>query len=67
MSDGPLMHEISPADTYQIDSDEYDSEQELDNLPDDEYDRLVEEGKLGHSCLLGTCIRKGCVLTRRYS
>jgi NAD-dependent histone deacetylase SIR2 len=44
MSDGSLVHEITPAETYQIDSDEYDSEAGIDDLGDEEYDRLVEEG-----------------------
>lgn len=53
MSDGSLVHEITPAETYQIDSDEYDSEAGIDDLGDEEYDRLVEEG--GHRCTGSTC------------
>lgn len=47
MSEGvplPPEQEIKPGDTYQIDSEEYDSDQERDNLSDGEYDKLVEEG-----------------------
>ncbi|RSH92349.1 NAD-dependent histone deacetylase sir2 [Saitozyma podzolica] len=47
MSDGSLVHEITPAETYQIDSDEYDSEAGIDDLGDEEYDRLVEEAETG--------------------
>jgi NAD-dependent histone deacetylase SIR2 len=53
MSDGSLVHEITPAETYQIDSDEYDSEAGIDDLGDEEYDRLVEEG--GHPYTCSTC------------
>lgn len=35
---------LGPAETYQIDSDEYDSDADDDNIPDEEYDRIVEEG-----------------------
>ncbi|KAK8847568.1 hypothetical protein IAR55_005427 [Kwoniella newhampshirensis] len=45
----PLAHEITPAETYQIDSDDYDSEQERDDLDDEEYDQLVEEAENGYS------------------
>ncbi|WWD00791.1 hypothetical protein V866_007726 [Kwoniella sp. B9012] len=44
-----LAPEITPAETYQIDSDEYDSDQERDDLEDDEYDKLVEEAENGYS------------------
>lgn len=47
----PPAQEIRPGDTYQIDSEEYDSDQERDNLSDGEYDRLVEEGGFGFSCV----------------
>lgn len=36
---------LMPAETYQIDSDEYDSGEEGSDMADDEYDRLVEEGQ----------------------
>nr|XP_019046968.1 NAD-dependent histone deacetylase SIR2 [Kwoniella bestiolae CBS 10118]OCF25898.1 NAD-dependent histone deacetylase SIR2 [Kwoniella bestiolae CBS 10118] len=52
MSSSPppaLAPEITPAETYQIDSDEYDSDQERDDLEDDEYDKLVEEAENGYS------------------
>ncbi|WWC86720.1 uncharacterized protein L201_001598 [Kwoniella dendrophila CBS 6074] len=44
-----LAPEITPAETYQIDSDDYDSDQERDDLEDDEYDKLVEEAENGYS------------------
>lgn len=47
----PPAQEIRPGDTYQIDSEEYDSDQERDNLSDGEYDKLVEEGRFGSSCV----------------
>lgn len=37
---------LTPAETYQIDSDEYDSDDDGSQMGDDEYDRLVEEGQL---------------------
>lgn len=40
------VHEIKPGETYQIDSSDYDSEEERDNLGEDEYDALVDEGQL---------------------
>lgn len=51
MSGSSLAPEIIPAETYQIDSDDYDSDQERDDLEDDEYDRLVEEGMLCRSLI----------------
>lgn len=54
MSEGVLLppaQEIKPGDTYQIDSEEYDSDQERDNLSDGEYDKLVEEGGFACSCV----------------
>ncbi|KAK4688847.1 hypothetical protein P7C73_g1254, partial [Tremellales sp. Uapishka_1] len=47
MSDGTVAHEITPAETYQLDSDDYDSEEERDGLGDDEYERLAEEAENG--------------------
>ena len=44
MSDGTFLHEITPDETYQLDSDEF-SEAELDILGDEEYDGLVDEGE----------------------
>ncbi|WWC59658.1 uncharacterized protein I303_102218 [Kwoniella dejecticola CBS 10117] len=44
-----LAPEITLAETYQIDSDDYDSDQERDDLEDDEYDKLVEEAENGYS------------------
>ncbi|KIR52085.1 NAD-dependent histone deacetylase SIR2 [Cryptococcus gattii Ru294] len=52
MSEGvplPPAQEIKPGDTYQIDSEEYDSDQERDNLSDGEYDKLVEEAENGYT------------------
>ena len=40
------VHEIQPGETYQIDSSDYDSEEERDNLGEEEYDALVDEGEL---------------------
>ena len=40
------VHEIKPGETYQIHSSDYDSEEERDNLGEEEYDALVDEGKL---------------------
>ncbi|WVR04783.1 hypothetical protein IAU60_001795 [Kwoniella sp. DSM 27419] len=48
-ADLPLSAEITPAETYQIDSDSYDSDQERDDLEDDEYDKLVTEAENGYS------------------
>ncbi|OXG14401.1 NAD-dependent histone deacetylase SIR2 [Cryptococcus neoformans Tu259-1] len=45
----PPAQEIRPGDTYQIDSEEYDSDQERDNLTDGEYYRLVEEAENGYT------------------
>jgi hypothetical protein len=39
------VHEIQPGEGYDIDSDEFESEDEGDMIPDDEYDQLMEEGK----------------------
>jgi NAD-dependent histone deacetylase SIR2 len=41
----PAVHEIQPGEGYDIDSDEFESEDEGDMIPDDEYDQLMEEGK----------------------
>jgi NAD-dependent histone deacetylase SIR2 len=40
----PAVHEIRPDEGYDIDSDEFESEDEGDMIPDDEYDQLMEEG-----------------------
>lgn len=45
MSAGSPVHEIGPGEGYDIDSEEYDSEDEAEQLEGDEYDRLVEEGQ----------------------
>ena len=45
MSSSGVAHEIQPGETYQIDSSEYDSEEERDGLGEDEYDKLVDEGE----------------------
>jgi hypothetical protein len=41
-----LGHEIEPAETYQIDSSEYDSDEDREGLDSEEYDLLVDEGWL---------------------
>lgn len=46
MSGASPVHEIGPGERYDIDSDDYDSEEEMDQLNPEEYDRLVEEGQL---------------------
>ncbi|WRT64600.1 uncharacterized protein IL334_001533 [Kwoniella shivajii] len=48
-STSSLAPEIIPAETYQIDSDEYDSDQERDDLEDEEYDQIVIEAENGYS------------------
>ena len=53
MSDGALLHEITPGETYQLDSDEF-SEEEPESLGDEEYDGLVDEGE---------CVQTSCKLT----
>jgi hypothetical protein len=40
----PALHEIQPDEGYDIDSDEFESEDEGDMIPDDEYNQLMEEG-----------------------
>lgn len=40
----PEVHEIQPGEGYDIDSDEFELEDEGDMIPDAEYDQLVEEG-----------------------
>ncbi|CAD6564613.1 MAG: NAD-dependent histone deacetylase sir2 [Tremellales sp. Tagirdzhanova-0007] len=48
MSDGALLHEITPGETYQLDSDEF-SEEEPESLGDEEYDGLVDEAESGYT------------------
>jgi len=38
------VHEIQPGEGYDIDSDEFESDEEQDMIPDDEYEQLLEEG-----------------------
>lgn len=45
MSDGTALHELSAGETYQIDSDEYDSDDQGDNIGEEDYDELVAEGE----------------------
>ncbi|ODN87740.1 NAD-dependent histone deacetylase SIR2 [Cryptococcus wingfieldii CBS 7118] len=50
MSEGSTeTPQVKPADTYQIDSDEYDSDQARDELSEVEYDKLVEEAENGYN------------------
>jgi hypothetical protein len=35
---------VTPADTYQVDSDEFDSGSDAESLAEDEYEALVQEG-----------------------
>lgn len=61
MSDGTVAHELKDGETYQIDSDEYDSDDNAgDQLGDAEYDELVAEGELLKSSQV---IRELCALT----
>ncbi|WVQ79889.1 hypothetical protein IAT38_001989 [Cryptococcus sp. DSM 104549] len=48
-SSPPGAQDIKPAETYQIDSDEYDSDAERDEISEAEYDKLVEEAENGYS------------------
>jgi NAD-dependent histone deacetylase SIR2 len=45
MSDGTALHELSAGETYQIDSDEFDSDDQGDNIGEEDYDELVAEGE----------------------
>lgn len=36
--------ELTPTDTYQVDSSEFDSGSDAESLPEEEYDALVQEG-----------------------
>jgi NAD-dependent histone deacetylase SIR2 len=38
-------YEVVPAETYQLDSDEYDSEEGAMDISQGEYDQLAEEGE----------------------
>ncbi len=49
MSAGEAVHEIKPSETYQIDSSDYDSDEEREALTDGEYERLAEECELTHA------------------
>jgi hypothetical protein len=40
----PAVHEIQPGEGYDVDSDEFDSGDEGDMIPDQEYEQLLEEG-----------------------
>ena len=64
MNTQPAVHEIQPGEGYDIDSDEFESEDEGDMIPDDEYDQLMEEGMLLsrllrplHGHLFSVCMR----------
>jgi hypothetical protein len=48
----PAVHEIRPGEGYDIDSDEFESDDEGDMIPDDEYDQLMEEGMFSSPPLL---------------
>lgn len=39
--------ELTPTDTYQVDSSEFDSGSDAESLPEEEYEALVQEGALG--------------------
>lgn len=43
------VHEITPEETYQIDSSEYDSDEDHAGIEEEEYEELVQEGM---HCLL---------------
>ena len=44
MSGASPVHEILPEEGYDIDSDDYDPEEEWDELSDEVHDRFAEEG-----------------------
>ena len=44
MSSRPPVHEIGPGEGYDIDSDDYDSDEVMNQLNPGEYARLAEEG-----------------------
>lgn len=39
------VHEVGPGAGYDIDSDDYDTDEERENLSPDEYERFAEEGE----------------------
>lgn len=43
--------ELTPTDTYQVDSSEFDSGSDVESLPEEEYEALVQEG--AHSVRVG--------------
>lgn len=38
---------MNASETYQLDSDDYDSDADDNSIPDDEYAALVDEGEFG--------------------
>jgi hypothetical protein len=44
MSGKSPVHEIRPGEGYDIESDDYDTDEERDNVPEDELDDILEEG-----------------------
>lgn len=45
MDEGEPLHEVEEDDNYQIDSEGYDSDEERDEMREEEYDQLVDEGE----------------------
>jgi NAD-dependent histone deacetylase SIR2 len=50
MDEGSQIHDLTPGETYQIDSDEYDSDDDGGQIAEEEYDDLVAEGMRFTSC-----------------
>lgn len=48
MSEDGVVHEIDSAETYQLDSDDFDSQGGFEGMKDREYDELVDEGEYDH-------------------
>lgn len=46
MNEGSTVHELVSGETYQIDSDEYDSDDDGGKIAEEGYDDLVAEGLL---------------------
>lgn len=60
MSGGESVHEINPSETYQIDSSNYDSDEEREALSEGEYDQLAEECELQYTHLCIAHLSRKC-------